>query len=341
MLRYLVERLLLMVPTLVAISALIFLVIHLPPGDFVSNQIAELEAQGEQASKTKAEFLRAEYGLDRPMIEQYAMWIGVMPGPRGFSGLLQGEWGWSFEFERPVSEVVGHTLVPTIAINALAVLVIYLVALPLGIVSATRKGSPWDAGISLVVYSAMAIPGFLAALLLLYYSNRWFGMSIGGMMDPAFEGQPWSLAKLGSIAAHLVIPVLVIAAGGAAAMIRRLRANLLDELERPYVIAARARGVSEQKLILKYPVRMALAPFIADIGNLLPNLVSGSVIVSVVLSLPAIGPVLVRALQSQDTFLASFIMLFVAVLTVIGMLISDLILALVDPRIRLGQGVER
>ena len=341
MLRYLVERLFWTIPMLVVISALIFTIIQLPPGDFISNQIAELESQGEQGATAKAEFLRKEYGLDRPMVEQYAVWLGVWPGPRGLSGLLQGDWGWSFEFQKPVIDIAGHAIGPTIAINALAVLVIYFIALPIGVLSAVNKDGLFDTIISICVYVAMAIPGFLLALLLLYYANSWFGLSIGGLMDPIYEDQPWSLDKASSVVTHLIVPVLVIAAGGAAAMIRRLRANLLDELERPYVAAARARGLSETKLIWKYPVRMALSPFIADIGNLLPSLVSGSVIVSVVLSLPAMGPVLVRALQSQDTLLASFIMLFVAVLTIVGMLISDVLLAFLDPRIRLGQGVAK
>jgi peptide/nickel transport system permease protein len=341
MLRYAGERLLWALPMLLVISGLIFAVIQLPPGDFISNQIAELESQGESASKAKAEFLRQEYALDRPLLEQYAIWLGVWPGPRGVSGLLQGDWGWSFEFNKPVAEIVGHAIGPTIAINVLAILVIYLIAMPLGVLCAVRRDSLLDRAISVLAYTAMAIPGFLLALVLLYYANRLFGLSIGGLMDPSFENEPMSWAKLGSISTHLVVPVLVIAAGGAAAMIRRMRANLLDELEKPYVAAARARGLSETKLIWKYPVRMALGPFVADVGNLLPALVSGSVIVSVVMSLPAVGPILVRALQSQDTYLASFIMLFVAILTVAGMLISDLLLAALDPRIRLGQEVRK
>lgn len=341
MLRYAGVRLLWALPMLLVISMLIFAVIQLPPGDFVSNQISELESQGETASKAKAEFLRQEYALDRPIWEQYAIWLGVWPGARGFSGLLQGDWGWSFEFNKPVADIVANALGPTIAINLLAIAVIYFVALPLGVLCAVRKDSWLDRSVSVLAYAAMATPGFLLALLLLYYANSWFGMPIGGLMAPEFEGQPWSWAKFLSVATHLIVPVLVIAAGGAAAMIRRMRANLLDELEKPYVSAARARGLNETKLIWKYPVRMAMGPFISDIGNLLPALVSGSVIVSVVLSLPAVGPVLVRAIQSQDTYLASFIMLFVAILTVLGMLISDLLLAALDPRIRLGAEIRK
>lgn len=339
MFRHTLRQLSLMLSTLVAISILIFAIVQLPPGDYISNKIAELQSQGDASAAARAEFLKREHALDRPLLEQYAIWIGIWPGPRGFSGLLQGDWGWSFEYNQPVSAIVGHTILPTIAINVLAVLIIYVLAIPLGLWSAVKKGGIADNVIAVTVYLAMAIPGFLLALILLFYANRWFGIGIGGLMDPAYEGAPLSGSKIASIATHLIVPVLVIAAGGAAAMIRRLRANVLDELERPYVMAARARGMPETKLLLKYPFRMALAPFVADIGNLLPSLVSGSVIVSVVLSLPTIGPVLVRALQSQDSFLSAFILFFVAALTVIGMLISDLILAWLDPRIRLGEGI--
>ncbi len=341
MLRYAVERLILMVPAIIAIAALIFIVIQLPPGDYLSNQITELNAQHDTAAVAKAEYLRHEHGLDRPVIEQFGVWIGVWPGPRGFSGILQGDWGWSFEFSKPVADVVDYALGPTLAVNLLAVFVVYLLALPLGILAAVRQDSFVDYLIAGFAYVAMATPGFLLALLILTYAHRWFGISIGGLLDPDFEGKPLDGAKLASIAAHLGIAVAVIAFSGVGQMIRRLRANLLDELRKPYVTAARARGLSETRLLLRYPVRMALIPFIADIGNLLPSLVSGSVIVSVVLSLPTIGPVLVHALQAQDQFLAGFILLFVAVLTLIGTLVSDLLLGLVDPRVRLGQGLER
>jgi len=261
--------------------------------------------------------------------------------PRGFSGLLQGDWGWSFEFSKPVSEVVDYALAPTIAVNVLAVFVVYLLAMPLGILAAVRQDKFTDYIVAAFAYIALATPGFLLALLILTYSHRWFGLSIGGLVDPDLEGAPLDAAKALSIAAHIGVAVIVIAFSGVGQMIRRLRANLLDELRKPYVTAARARGVSETRLLLRYPVRMAIIPFVADIGNLLPSLVSGSVIVSVVLSLPTIGPILVRALQSQDQFLAGFILLFTAVLTLVGTLVSDLLLGIVDPRVRLGQGVDR
>ena len=341
MLRYAAERLVLMVPALVAVAALIFLIIQLPPGDYLSNQVQELKAQGDANGAAKAAYLRAQYGLDRPVIEQFGVWIGAWPGPRGFSGLLLGDWGTSFEFDKPVADVVGYALGPTIAVNVLAMIAIYLIALPLGIVAATTQYSWRDYAIAGFAYLAMATPGFLLALVVLTYAHAWFGISIGGLIDPQYADDDWTGAKIGSLAAHLAVAVVIIAFSGVGAMIRRLRANLLDELGKPYVVAARARGLSETRLLLRYPVRMAIIPFIADIGNLLPSLVSGSVIVSVVLSLPTVGPILVRALQSQDQFLAGFILLFAAAMTLVGTLVSDLLLGLIDPRVRLGQGLER
>ena len=336
MLRYVVHRLFVMVPTLVAISLLTFIIIQLPPGDYLSNQIAELRSRGESSGLERLEFLRAEFALDRSWLEQYVIWLGLWPGPNGFSGILQGNWGWSFEYSKPVSDVVGDGLLLTIVLNAATVLFIYVVAFPIGIYSATRQYSWGDYGFTFVGYIGLATPNFLLGLILLYYFNKWFGMSIGGLMDPEYLGQPWSFGKVQSVLSHLIVPTIVIGTSGTAAMIRRLRANLLDELQKQYVVTARSKGLGEGKLLLKYPLRMALNPFVADIGNLLPQLVSGSIIVSVVLNLPTIGPVLLDALASQDLFLSGFILFFVALLTVFGMLVSDILLAILDPRIRLG-----
>jgi peptide/nickel transport system permease protein len=336
MLAYVAKRVLGMVPTLIVISFLIFLIIELPAGDYLSNQIDQLRASGEASSIAKIEFLRAQFALDRPFLERYAIWLGVWPGQAGFDGLLQGNWGWSFEYEKPVSEVVGPTLPLTILLNFTTVLFVYVVSFPIGIYSATRQYSWGDYGFTLLGYLGLAIPNFLLGLILLYLMNRWFDLSIGGLMAPEYINAPWSADKALSVLGHLIVPTIVIGTAGTAGMIRRLRANLLDELHRQYVVTARAKGMSERALLVKYPLRMALNPFIADIGNLIPSLVSGSVIVSVVLNLPTVGPVLLGALRSQDQFLAGFILLFVAVLTLIGMLISDLLLALLDPRIRLG-----
>ena len=336
MIRFLLSRTGTMALTLLVISALVFFIIKLPPGDFLTNQIAELRAQGEAASAAKAEFLIKQYGLDRPVWEQYLVWIGVWPGPNGLSGLLQGDWGWSFEFDRPVTEVVGDALWLTLVINVVVLAFVHVVAIPIAIYSATRQYSIGDYVATFLGYIGLATPSFLLALILLYYTNRWFGVSIGGLYDSRFAGQPWTGAKIQSLLAHLVVPTLVIGLGGTAAMIRRMRANLLDELGKQYFVTAKAKGLPPTRALLKYPFRMSLNPFIADIGNLLPGLVSGSVLVSLVLSLPTVGPLLLAALKSQDQFLAGFILMFVAVLTVVGMLISDLLLAMLDPRIRLG-----
>jgi peptide/nickel transport system permease protein len=333
--QYLLRRLATMVLTLFVISALVFFIIKLPPGDYLTNQIAELAAEGDASMLAKAEFLRHQFGLDLPVWHQYLAWVGLMPGPNGWSGLLQGNWGWSFEYNQPVNVVVGQALVLTLVVNLAAVVFVHVVAIPIAIFSAVRQYSVGDYLVTFIGYIGLATPSFLLALVLLFYLNRWFGISIGGLMDPAFTDKPWSMDKLRSIASHLIVPTIVIGLASTAAMIRRMRANLLDELQKQYVVTARAKGLSEGKLLLKYPFRMSLNPFIADIGNILPHLISGSVLVSLVLNLPTVGPILLQALRVQDQYLAGFILMFVAVLTVVGMLISDLALAALDPRIRL------
>ncbi len=334
---YIARRAVTMALTLLAISALVFFIIKLPPGDFLTNQIAELQAQGDPSAAAKAEFLRAQYALDRPVWEQYLIWMGLWSGPNGISGLLQGDWGWSFEFQRPVNEVVGGALALTLVVNLAVVVFVHLIAIPIAIYSATRQYSLGDYVATFIGYIGLATPNFLLALILLFYLNRWFGISIGGLMDPRYMNEPMSGAKMSSILSHLIAPVIVIGLSGTAAMIRRMRANLLDELQKQYTVTARAKGMRPLPALLKYPFRMALNPFVADIGNLLPHLVSGSVLVSLVLSLPTVGPVLLQSLKTQDQYLAGFILMFVAVLTVVGMLISDLLLATLDPRIRFGK----
>ncbi|SPH19820.1 Glutathione transport system permease protein GsiC [Ascidiaceihabitans donghaensis] len=335
-LRYAVYRFMTMLLTLLVVSVLVFFIINLPPGDFLSNQIAELRATGQAEGVAKAEFLRTEYALDRPLWEQYLIWVGFAPGPNGFSGLIQGDFGWSFEFDNPVADIVGDALWLTVLINLSAVLFVYLVALPLGVLAAARSQSWVDYTTAFVGYLGLATPNFLLALILFYYGQKYIGLPIGGLMDPAFEGEPMSFAKAKSIAIHLIVPTFVIGTAGAAAMMQRLRANMLDELSKPYVETAVAKGLSPTRMLSKYPLRMAFNPFVADIGNLLPAMVSGSVLVSVVMSLPTIGPDLLAALKSQDQFLAGFILMFVAFLTLIGTMVSDMLLVLLDPRIRYG-----
>lgn len=330
------RRLLTMAVTLLIISALVFFVIKLPPGDYLTNRIMELRATGEAGSVAKAELLIRQYGLDRPVWEQYLIWVGLMPGPAGFSGLLQGDWGWSFEYDKPVADVVGDALWLTLLVNVTAVIFVHLVAIPAAIYSATHRHTVGDGIVTVLGYVGLAVPGFLLALILLFYANRWFGLSIGGLYDSSLTNQPWDAEKIRSLAAHLIVPTLVIGLGGTAAMIRRMRANLLDELAKPYTVTARAKGLPPTRALLKYPFRMSLNPFVADIGNLLPHLVSGSVLVSLVLSLPTVGPLLLESLRNQDQFMAGFILMFVATLTLVGMLISDLALVWLDPRIRMG-----
>ncbi len=335
-LRYAIYRFITMLLTLWAVSILIFVIINLPPGDYLSNQIAELRATGQAEGVAKAEFLRTEYALDRPIWEQYLIWVGMAPGPQGWYGLIQGNFGWSFEFDRPVSEIVGDALWLTVLVNLAAVLFVYMVALPLGVIAAAKSETWVDYSAAFVGYLGLATPNFLLALMLFYYGNKYFDLPIGGLMDPQFEGEPMSWEKVKSVLIHLIVPTFVIGTSGAAAMMQRLRANMLDELSKPYVETAKAKGLAPSKLLSKYPLRMAFNPFVADIGNLLPAMVSGSVLVSVVLGLQTIGPSLLTALKSQDQFLAGFILMFVALLTLIGTMISDLLLVLLDPRIRYG-----
>ncbi|WP_127113404.1 ABC transporter permease [Shimia sediminis] len=336
MLRFAVFRFFTMLATLLVVSVLIFIIINLPPGDYLSNQINELRATGQSSGVAKAEFLRQEYALDRPLWQQYLIWMGFAPGPHGFSGLIQGEFGWSFEFDRPVAELVGGALWLTVLVNLAAIMFVYMVALPLGVLAAARAKTWVDYTSAFLGYIGLATPNFLLALILFYYGNRYLDLPIGGLMDPRFEGEPMSFEKMKSVLIHLIIPTFVIGTSGAAAMMQRLRANLLDELGKPYVETARAKGMSETRMLVKYPLRVAFNPFVADIGTLLPAMVSGSVLVSVVLGLQTIGPVLLTALKSQDLFLSAFVLMFVALLTLIGTLISDLLLALLDPRIRFG-----
>ncbi len=332
MLRYIAYRLLAAIPTLLLISALVFFIIELPPGDYFETYVAELQAQGETVDPQKIEYLKQEYGFDKPLIERYFTWVG---------GMLQGDFGYSFEYELPVSEVVGNRLWLTVLVSTVTIIFTWLIAFPIGIYSATHQYSWGDYGLTFLGLLGLATPNFLLALILLYLFNVWFGMSIGHLMDAEFIDQPMSWAKFVSMVEHMIIPVIVIGTAGTAGMIRRLRANLLDELQKQYVVTARAKGVPPMKALIKYPLRMSLNFFIADIGSILPAVISGAEVVAIVLSLETTGPLLIRALQSQDMYLAGSFLMFLATLTVIGVLISDIALALLDPRIRLQGGRRR
>ena len=326
---YIVRRLFVMIPTLLAISAISFFIIQLPPGDFLTTLINEQLSRGEGADMGNIERLRQLYGLDRPLIEQYFIWLG---------NALRGDFGYSFEYELPVTTVVGDRMFLTVVLTFATTLFIWIVAFPIGIYAATHQYSAGDYALTFIGFLGFAVPNFLLGLVLMYLFNVWFGTDIGGLMDREYIDQPMSWAKFVSVLEHLLTPVIVIGTAGTAAMIRRLRANLLDELQKQYYITALAKGLPRRRALLKYPLRSALNPFIADIGSILPDLISGATIVSVVLNLQTTGPLLLSALQSQDMFLAGSFLLWLALLTVIGVLISDLLLAMLDPRIRLGGG---
>jgi len=321
-----------MIPTLLAISVLVFVIIQLPPGDFLTTQIAELQAQGQEANTAKIEFLREQYGLNKPLWEQYFIWL---------LGMLQGDFGYSFEYDLPVTEVVGDRLFLSFVLSFATILFTWAMAFPIGVYSAVNQYSAGDHALTFIGFLGLATPNFLLALVMMYLAKVHFGISIGGLMDPKYLNEPFSYDKFISVLEHLWVPVIVIGTSGTAGMIRRLRANLLDELQKQYVTTALAKGLTPTRALIKYPLRMALNPFIADIGNLLPQVVSGAAVVSMVLSLPTTGPMLIEALQSQDMYLAGSFLMFLAMLTVVGVLVSDIALAALDPRIRLGAGTDK
>ncbi|HTO31595.1 MAG TPA: ABC transporter permease [Pararhizobium sp.] len=329
MLRYILWRVAAMLPTLVIISALVFTIIELPPGDYFESYISELRAQGEDVDMAEIQELRAQYGFDRPPIMRYFHWI---------AGMVQGDYGYSFEYQLPVSDVVGDRLWLTVMVSFVTILFTWLIAFPIGIYSATHQYSWGDYGLTFLGLIGIAIPNFMFALILMYFANIWFGTTIGHLMDQKYLAESMSWDKFKSILEHLWIPVVIIGTAGTAGMIRRLRANLLDELQKQYVVTARAKGLHPFRALVKYPLRMALNFFISDIGSILPAIISGAEITAIVLSLETTGPMLIKALQSQDMYLAGSFLMFLAFLTVIGVLISDIALAFLDPRIRLQGG---
>lgn len=329
MLRYIGMRLLHSVPTLALISVLAFFIIQLPPGDFLSTQISYMEAQGESIDPALLEALRARYGVGDPFWVQYWKWI---------SGILfHGDFGLSFQYQRPVEVLILDRLGLTLALGFATILFTWLVSLPAGIYSAIKQHSIGDYTISGLGFIALAVPNFMAALVLSYIAFTFFGSSIGGLFSPEYANAAWSFGKFIDLLEHLWIPVIVIGLAGTAGIIRTMRANLLDELNKPYVTTARAKGLPERKLITKYPVRISLNPFISTAGWNLPQLFDGEIIVAQVLALGTMGPLLLAALKSQDMYLAGGILLIIAVLTVIGTLLSDILLAAVDPRVRFGK----
>ena len=327
MIGFIIRRLIAMLLTLVAVSIVAFAIIQLPPGDYLSSYLAQLCSTGDQVDPRVIENLRRQYGLDEPFYVQYWKWI---------TGILQGNFGHSFEWKRPVTELIWGRLGNSILVEGMAVIAMWLIALPIGIYAAVRKYSLGDYLATIGGFIGLAIPNFLFALILMYLAFTWFGTTLSGLYSPEFENARWSLPRIWDFLTHAWAPVLVLATAGTAELIRILRANLLDELKKPYVTTARSKGLPERRVILKYPVRLALNPLVSTIGWLLPALVSGSVIVSVVMNLPTAGPMLLRSLTTQDMYLAGAIILLLSVLTVIGTVVSDILLALLDPRIRYG-----
>ncbi|NLK07459.1 MAG: ABC transporter permease [Firmicutes bacterium] len=322
---FVIRRLLYMIPTIIVISIICFTLIQLPPGDYLSSYIAKLAASGEGVDEAVIAGLRHQYGLDQPFHKKYFKWIW---------GVLHGNLGYSFEWNQPVSELVGERLALTLIVSTASLFFAWVVALPIGVFSAVRQYSVFDYIATFFGFIGLATPNFLLALILMYLGSRYLNISVGGLFSPEFVDAPWNLARFIDLLKHLWIPMIVIGMAGTAELIRVTRANLLDELSRPYVETARVKGLSEFQLILKYPVRVALNPFISSIGFVFPTLISGETITAVVLNLPTTGPLLLRALLSQDMYLAGSFLLILAVLTVVGMLLSDILLALLDPRVR-------
>ncbi|HSB73686.1 MAG TPA: ABC transporter permease [Candidatus Methylomirabilis sp.] len=325
MLAYLVRRLILAILTVWAVSVLSFVIIQLPPGDYITSYVAQMSSSGSFVSEQEANALRQQYGLDQPQYIQYLRWMQMV---------VRGNFGMSLEYSRPVSEVIGDRLWLTMVVSVAAIIFTWFVALPIGIYSAVRQYSLGDYFATFVGFIGLAIPSFMLALILMYLGFTLFNANIGGLFTDEYAEASWSLAKAWDLTKHLPLPGVILGLAGTAQLIRIMRANLLDELGKPYVMTARARGLSERALILKYPVRVALNPFASTIGYLLPYVVSGSIIVSLVLSLPTVGPLLLKALVAQDMFLAGTIVLLLGVMTVIGTFLSDLALMWIDPRIR-------
>jgi peptide/nickel transport system permease protein len=326
MFSYISRRLVYGVLTLWAVSIVSFVIIQLPPGDYVTAYIAQLSMQGSSLGMAEADNLRAYYGLDQPIYYQYYLWLQRM---------VRGDFGFSFEFQRPVRDVIGERLFLTVLLAFASILFTWSLAIPIGIFSAIRQYSLWDYLFTLIGFIGLAVPNFLIALLLMWIGFSVFGLSVGGLFSAEYLTAKWSWARVWDLLKHLWLPVVILGMAGTAQIMRITRANVLDELRKPYVVTARAKGFTGWRMVMKYPVRIALNPVISMTAYVWPFLVSGSIIVSVVLSLPTVGPVLLRSLLSQDMFLAGSVIMLIGLLTVVGTFISDLLLIWADPRIRL------
>ena len=326
MLRYLFQRLLYTVFLLALLTVVIFIVIQLPPGDYLSTLISRLEQSGETISEEMIENLKRQYGLDLALHQRYFKWV---------TAVLKGNFGFSFDYNEPVRDIIGERLILTVIISLLSAAFVYSVAIPIGIYSATHQYSAADYLISFVGYVGLAVPNFMLALILMYVALAPFQTNLTGLFSPEYLDAPWNGARLLDMIKHLPIPIIVVGTGGTAGMIRVMRGTLLDELNKQYVVTARSKGVGEIRLLFKYPVRLAINPLVTGFAWLFPSLISGGAIVAMVLQLPTVGPMMIRAQLTQDTFLAATLLMFLSVLTVVGTSISDILLVLVDPRIRM------
>ncbi|MEM7539029.1 MAG: ABC transporter permease [Chloroflexota bacterium] len=328
MIVYIIQRVLRIIPLFFLISLIAFVVIQLPPGDYLTEHINNLRASGRDVDEAEVERLMKQYALDRPMYQQYLTWISNI--------LTEGYFGQSFQWGRPVNEVMGERLVLTFLIAFLTTIFVWIVALPIGIYVSVRQYTFADYFFTLIGFIGLAVPGFLLALVVMYSSFAWFGIRVGGLFSPEYQLEPWSFNKVLDMMTRIWVPIVILGIGGTANIIRIMRATMLDELRKQYVTVARAKGLSEFAVLMRYPVRIAINPLISTIGWLLPWFISGGTIVNIVLNLETAGVVLWRALLSQDMFLAGSYVLIIGTLTLIGSLISDLLLAALDPRIRLG-----
>jgi peptide/nickel transport system permease protein len=325
MLTYIIRRVLIMIPTLMVISVLVFTIIQLPPGDIITSRLQELQQQGQDISAEAIAALRQRYHLNDPLHIQYWRWV---------TGFVQGDMGYSVMYGQSVNTLIWERLGYTLLLTLSATLFTWIVAFPVGVLSALRQYSAFDYIATVLAFLGLATPNFLLALVLMYLGYEWFGIAIGGLFSPEYAAAAWSGAKLVDLLSHLWIPAVVLGTAGMAGLMRIMRANLLDELGKPYVATAMAKGLSPARLVIKYPLRIAINPFISTVGWMLPALLSGAAITSVVLSLPTTGPLLLESLKNQDMYLAGSFLMMLSTLTVIGTLISDILLAVVDPRIR-------
>lgn len=329
MLPYIIKRLLLLPVLFILFSVITFALIQAPPGDFLTTYIATLAASGSNMDQAQMAALRQTYGLDQPLYIQYLKWLG---------NVLQGNLGISLEWQKPVVELIGEFLLLTIILSLTSFIFTWILAIPIGIISATRQYSIFDYVFTVISYIGLATPNFMLALIVMWLALAYFGVNATGLFSPEYIDAPWSWGRVLDLLQHLWLPTIILGVGGMARLSRIVRANMLDELKKPYIEMARAKGLPEWRLILKYPTRLAFNPLVSTIGWYLPALLSGSLIVATVMNLPNIGPVLLRALITQDMYLAGALVLLYFLLTMVGTLISDILLAWLDPRIRLEEG---